>query len=127
MQLKVLSDDARFIEQLVKTRFPTDQAVAKLSFEAGTVRRIPGATGGWFELLCNLGVIALPAGIVGNLIASWIWSALKDESLPRTERQVIRLVLRNGDKVADLQIHSDNFETTREAVKEALDHVNREP
>jgi hypothetical protein len=107
-----------------------DTAPQGVKFEIESSAWTPGATGGWWEIIVDLGVVAAPVSILCNLIASWLWSAKsRTVAVPSsTDRPApserIRLILRDGDKVADVQIEQGDFEALRATIQAALIHVH---
>lgn len=134
MQITVLSSESSFIAALAVNREPVPPEAGEMSWQVGTPQLIPGAAGGWWELAVDIGVIAAPVSIVCNLLANWIWSALTATQLapplsvgsqnpPTTD---IRLVLREGDKVAELSITGADIDAIRASLQAALVHVHSE-
>jgi hypothetical protein len=127
MQIKVMSDDADFVTALETPPEAGATPAAVLSeFAIGTAKNIRGAAEGWWELVCALGIVSFPIGVIGNLLASWIWSAITRTPKIAQDARVIKLVLRDGSRVAELQIESKDRESLRTAIEAALVHVHSE-
>lgn len=60
-------------------------------------------SGGWWELLCAIGVIGFPLGVAGNLLASWVWSAL---TKPRAAIPTIKVILLEDKTVTEIHVES---------------------
>lgn len=127
MQIKVLSNDRNFVNALAAVSPEFLTAEKPLSLEVGKPTYVPGAVSSWWELLAALGVIGLPVGVAGNLIASWIWNAFNlakpEPQIPENSVRVARLVLREGEKVVDVHIEATDQKTIEASIVAAITHV----
>ena len=86
----------------------------------------------WWQLLLDLGVISLPLGVAGNLIASWIWEAKnKIRESPITTMNLakpskVKMVLSGRGMPVEVEIESDDLEAIRASVESALRHVDQQ-
>ncbi len=126
MQMRLMSDSHSELERLAGTPFAGTGLSTTGQPEVSHVHSVPGATHGWFELLVDWGVVGLPLSTLGNLIASWLWRVFENRQTPDRKRQ-FKVILRQGEAFADVDIDPENYDRTREALEKALRHVNREP
>jgi hypothetical protein len=135
MQITVISADENVVTALAHDAPSLASEYAKLSpaasFEVIGPERTPGAMGTWWQLAVDLGFVSAPVSVVCNLIASWIWSAKKsppprsspDTTGPAMASDVL-LVLRHGDKVAEVQIEHADMAAVSAAIEAAFLHVH---
>lgn len=97
------------------------------SWQAGVPEWTPGATGGWWELAVDIGVVAAPVSVVCNLIASWVWSAWEKARTEPARPVEVTLMLRDGERVAELRVSSSDTEAARAAILAAVTHVHPRP
>ena len=120
MEIRILSND----ESLVRTLAGT--ASQALKSHVGEPNFIPGAAESWWQLLVDIGVIGLPLGVTGNLIASWIWEAVhKPAEAPITalnlsQPRKVKLVLSGSARPVEVEIQSDDLDALRASVESAL-------
>lgn len=126
MQIKVLSDDEVIVRTLSGTVDPA------LKAKVGTPSYVSGVVNSWWQLLLDLGVISLPLGVAGNLIASWIWEAKnKIRESPITTMNLskpskVKMVLSGRGTPVEVEIESDDLEAIRASVESALRHVDQQ-
>ncbi len=122
-----MSDDGEFIAALEASAVDASIPPEAIShFTIGEAKLILGATDGWWELLCAIGIIGFPVGVLGNLLASWIWSAIPQSGSTSRESRVIKLILRNGSRVSELRVESKDRESLQAAIEAALIYVDSE-
>ena len=79
-------------------------------FDIGPLERVPGSTESFWQLAVDIGLISAPIGIICNLIASWIYDALrrarpKQADVPTPAHQVtVKVAIRVDDNVADIAL-----------------------
>jgi tRNA threonylcarbamoyladenosine modification (KEOPS) complex Pcc1 subunit len=126
VKIHVLSDNELLIRSLPGT------IDAALSPTVGSPSYVPGAVGSWWQLLVDIGVINLPLGVVGNLIASWIWEAKNNAAasqittLNLSKPSRVKLVLSDHGNPVEVEIESDDLEAIRASVEAALRHVDQQ-
>jgi tRNA threonylcarbamoyladenosine modification (KEOPS) complex Pcc1 subunit len=126
VQIKVLSDDEVIVRTLSGTVDPA------LKAKVGTPSYVSGVVNSWWQLLLDLGVISLPLGVAGNLIASWIWEAKnKIRESPITTMNLskpskVKMVLSGRGTPVEVEIESDDLEAIRASVESALRHVDQQ-
>jgi hypothetical protein len=135
IHIKVLSNDEAFVNALAET--PAESLPAAppgVSLEIGHPTFVPGAVGSWWEILGAIGVIGFPVGVIGNLVASWIWRAMTRATeeqglttLNLAATRKVKLVLHSGDKVVEAEIESSDMDAIRASVETALLHVDQQP
>ncbi|MGD0227796.1 MAG: hypothetical protein ABSF71_36260 [Terriglobia bacterium] len=130
MEIKVLSNDPELVKTLATMRTESIPGHETVPVDTGEPRFIPGALGSWWEIALTLGVLSIPARVAASLVANRIWLAYsksrsEPDRTPRSRPPTVKLVLREGDVVAEVKIESWEFEAIRESVKAALVHVYR--
>lgn len=127
MRITVLSEDEAFVRALAAGASPVHDAnVGEPSFVAG-------ADASWWQLIVDFGVIGLPLGVVGNLVAGWTWQAMHEAKQPEftslnlSPRRKVKLVLHHVDrKPVEVEIESDDLEAIRLSVDTALAHADKQ-
>jgi hypothetical protein len=127
MRIRVLTDDEAFVRALATVGGPIPQA------NVGAPSFVVGADVSWWQLMVDFGMIGLPLGVAGNLIASWLWRAMHAERQPEITslnlslRRKVKLVLHNDDrKPLEVEIESDDLEAIRASVDAVLVHANKQ-
>jgi hypothetical protein len=126
VKIQVLSNDEPIIQALAGTVDPA------LKANVGTPSYVPGAVGSWWQLLVDIGAIGLPFGVVGNLIASWIWEAKnRARESPITTMNLsrpgkVKMVLSTRGIPVEVEIESDDLEAIRATVESALRNVDQQ-
>jgi hypothetical protein len=120
LKITLLSTDEAALNQLANTTSKKPPEVT-----IGPVLRVPGAAESWFELLTLWGIVALPAGVAGNLIAAWIVSLIaKPESHePRPPEHTIGMIVENGARRATIEIKTGSEDAVRAVITQALQDV----
>ena len=99
-------------------------------FDVGTPQRIPGALESYWELAVDIGLISAPIGIVCNMIASWLFEALKrkppnpDGGKAVSSPLQVKLVVRIGAETKDIQIELGEFNKAKSDLEAALSYVD---
>jgi hypothetical protein len=122
MQAKIISDDEGFIAALHNRAMAANEPHLEI--------RPPGAVESLWELLIVNPLWALPIGVAGNVIASWIWQAIQDskqKEMGSWHSGGIKIVLRgDGAAIREFRITGDQEEITR-IVERALADVHQQP
>lgn len=125
LRIVFITEDEDFLTELAKHP-PTEEPASRTPLEVNMDEplRVPGATGSWWELAAALGILSFPLSVAGNLLATWIWSALKNSPTPKTKSACkVKIILRHGDKSADITIESNELAPITSMVTEALHRV----
>lgn len=124
MELKLLTNYSKFVENISSNDLADCFGHEdECHIESTNLSRIPGASGGWFELAINFGVIAIPSSIFSGIVAAWLWSIVdKTKSI---ENKKIKIVLKNEGRTAEIEIDQADRKATEKALKAALKHVDK--
>lgn len=129
--IKLLSSDCALLTD-VEGALQSKSNEENLRVELEKTRSVPGIRASWWELAADFGVWSLPFGVLGNLLASALWEAYR-KRVPLDSRSVsglptvpsVKLILHNGDKIAEIQIQLAELEVLRETIITAIDRVYR--
>jgi hypothetical protein len=134
VQVTALSNDGALVARLADGK--PDAAAAggapALTWQASAPVRMPGAIESIWQLLVDIGIVGLPVSVIGNLIASWIWTAAHDNPPSRNRQQSgqILLLLEAGERNAEVSFELGSPELTQKAMAQtiaaALEHVRRD-
>lgn len=121
LDLTVLTDDGGFGRALSETRLVSDDGSPAM---VGP-QRVPGAMGGWYELVVAFGVTALPVGVLASYIANWITNALNktDSAAPIKAK----LVFEHDGRAAELVLETDDAAKLSEVIRGVLADVYSDP
>jgi hypothetical protein len=101
-------------------------------FEIGPLERVPGATESFWQLAVDIGLISAPIGVTCNLIASWIYDALKrvrpkQADVPASAHQVtVKLLIRVDDKTTDIALELGEVAVMARELEAAVARVDRQ-
>ena len=116
MEVEVLTEEEALTTALAVTSIPDFPDA-----DFGVPTRIPGMAESWHQVLVDLGVLAIPAGIVGNAVASWLLTALNKTPSPTRAK----IVLRHGENEAEFDIESVRAGEIKQIVEAAVKRVYR--
>lgn len=114
MEIEILAEDPQVTIALAETAF--DEIPTAV---IGKPHRIPGFGESMHQLLCDLGVVALPVSVLGNIIAAWLLKAL----VTAPARSKARIILRNGSREAEMEIDTTRTGELKQAIQALVDRV----
>ena len=113
------SEDKNLIFDLYTLKTQTESL--KLSVERPT--KILGFGESLYELAATLGIISLPIGIIGNIIASWIWDAFRKNGISEN-KSILRVSIRSRNREVHIEIIDVDKTTTEKIFIEALKRLD---
>lgn len=117
IRIKVLSAQEDELEVFAEQKFVVDEEVV----ESSDITYVPGAMGGWYEIAVAIGLTALPISVLAGCIANWIGKALEKDSSMHA-----KIVIRKGERSAELDLSNVDRETLLDSLSEVLDYVDPE-
>lgn len=115
----------------------TEDRDAALAFEEGdssspssplkveSVVELPGAAaGGWYEVCLAWGALGVPAAVIANIASQYIWDVWRSAK-PTPPTVKLKMVLREGDRVSEIDLETQNISDAEEAIARAVEHVRR--
>lgn len=130
LTLKMIGADRAFLDEIRTSCIapPTETippANPAPKIVPGKIERMPGAADGWWEVLVDIGLISMPISMLSNLIIGWFLEYTQSPELKRPTAP-IRLILREGERSADLEYSGGDPGAFKTALSAALHHVHRE-
>lgn len=101
-------------------------------FDIGPLERVPGATESFWQLAVDIGLISAPIGVTCNLVASWIYDALKrvrpkQADVPTPAHQVtVKVAIRVDGNVTDIALELGEVAVMAREIEVAVAHVDRQ-
>jgi tRNA threonylcarbamoyladenosine modification (KEOPS) complex Pcc1 subunit len=126
VQIDFVTDDEFLVRSIVNTADP------QIAPSVGEPAYVRGAALSWWGLAVDFGVISLPIGILGNLIATWIAEAMMEaQQAPLTTLHLskpskLKMVITHHGKPVEIEIESDDVGAIRAAVEEGLKRVDQQ-
>jgi hypothetical protein len=130
MQITLFTRDREFGRALADATGAPALPASGDRFEIGPLERVPGATESFWQLAVDIGLISAPIGVACNLIASWIYDALKrvrpKQADALAHQVTVKLVIRADDKATEIALELGEVGAMAREIEEAVARVDQQ-
>ena len=121
IELKIISPEESTLKGFHDHNLVISDSSGSPHSQAGEIKYVPGAMGGWYEIAVALGLVAFPVSVIASCLANWI-----STSLSKGNEAKVKLIIRKGDLSIDIDLSNIDEDTIVDCLNKALDHVDSE-